>query len=178
MKRLIISILCLTLLSMPMLPAQASIGRDILMVYRQINNWTRDDQVWILEADGSRHLFDLKGIEYAKISSPEDLLFFLRTHGLSESTMLYDAPAPVALKPASAELVQQVRKLLAQMEEDAYRTKLVALDAGARLTYAVIMKDGEAALSLISEGGTHVGQSNDPAALELMRLVGPHLMGE
>ena len=178
MKKLITLLLCLSLMLAPMVFASASVGRDILMVQRHYNVWTRADIIVTMEADGSRHQFDVSEVALEEIPEPADLLFFLRTHGLTEGSLLHGAPAPKALTPVDQALADQVRRLLGSLKEEAFERKFFAYDAGQFLTYAVIMREGEAQLTLISEGGTEVGESGDPAALELIRLIGPSFMGE
>lgn len=180
MKKTLITALCLTLLlSLSLsLPARATVGRDILLVFRQINHWTGADTITTLEADGSRHVFDLRTLPPEVRNNQEELLFFLRTHGLTDDALLYDAPAPESLDPLPEELALQARALLGQVKEVDFEKQFFAFDAGAFLTYAVIQVKGEGQLTLLSEGGTYRGQTDDPGALELIKLVGPYLMFE
>lgn len=177
MKKLLAAVL-LSALFLCFLPAQASIGRDILMVCRNISHWAPVDIAITLEADGSRRRFDLRGVPLEVKTDPDELLFFLRIHGLSESTRLYDAPLPEALSAIPLETVREIRSLLAQMKEAPFEPKFRAFDAGRFLLYGIILDAGEAKMSLIEEGGSHIGQSPDPRAAALAALAGPLLMGE
>ena len=178
MKKTALLALCALLLLASASPAGATVGRDILMAQRRVSSWTGEDMVSVLTADGTILLFDLDGMPWETRNDPEELLYFLRVHGLSKASLLYGAAAPRVLSKAGADFVRDVRALLGQVEEEAFETSFYATDAGAFLTYAVLQSGGEGRLSLLAESGTYQGQTKDPAALALMALAGPVLMGE
>ena len=178
MKKTALLALCALLLLASVSPAGATVGRDILMAQRRVSGWTGDDFVTVLTAEGTLLLFDLKGMPWETRNDPEELLYFLRVHGLSEETLFYGAAMPQTLSAVDAGVARQVRALLGQVREETFETTFYATDAGAILTYAVLQVEGEGRLSLLAESGTYRGQTGDPAALRLLDLAGPFLMGE
>ena len=178
MKKCFASALAALLLLSLLPAAQASVGRDILLVSRQYSNWTRQDEVIILDAEGKRLLFDISSLPQEIRNDPAELLFFLRSHGLSEDAMLHNAPMPQDMPAAGQEAADKIRVLLAQIEDPSFESKLYAFDAGTTLFYGVRILDGEAVLTLLAEGGSFVGQSQDQAALEIFELTAAILMME
>ncbi len=177
MRKIGLVVLCVMLLAAVM-PAQADVGRDVLMVYRTVNNWTQEDLVIILTADGNRLVFGLDEVPHEIRNDDAELLFFLRTHALSEGTMLYGAAAPVALVPMTQEQADAVRALLGKVQVVPFEETPHLMDGGDFLTYAVVRVDGEATLALLARGGNLKGMTSDPAALALLNLAGPWIMDE
>lgn len=176
MKRMMFLVLCVILLGV--LPVSADVGRDILLVHLQTNNWTGGDFVTVLTADGSRLVFDLDKVLHEIRANDEDLLFFLRTHALNDDAILYGAAAPVALTPITTAQADEIRSLLGKIEILPFELAPDKLDAGDFLTYAVLPVNGEAAMVLLLQAGNQTGGTSDPAALQLLALAGPYLMGE
>lgn len=177
MKKCLTSALAALLLLSLLTSAQASVGRDILLVSRQYSNWTRQDEVIILDAEGNRLLFDISSLPQEIRNDPPELLFFLRSHALSEETMLYGAPAPLPML-AGQETADRIRVLLSEIKDPSFESNLYAFDAGTTLFYGVRMIDGEAVMTLLAEGGSFVGQSQDKAALAIFDLTAAFLMME
>lgn len=178
MKKCFASLLAALLLLSLLPPAQATIGRDILLVSRQFSNWTRQDEAVILDAEGRRWLFDLSALPREVRNDPAELLFFLRVHGLSKDAVMHGAPMPTEMTPLDAEAAGQIRSLLAQIEDAAFESKFYAFDAGGTFLYGVQMLNGEAVMTLLAESGTNIGQSQDPAAQEILALTASYLMME
>ncbi|NLE69136.1 MAG: hypothetical protein GX611_02985 [Clostridiales bacterium] len=178
MKKRFVSLLAALLLLSLLTSAQASVGRDILLVSRQYSNWTRQDEVIILDAEGNRLLFDISSLPQEIRNDPVELLFFLRSHALSDSTMLHNAPAPLPMPPAGQETADRIRVLLSEIKDPSFESQLYAFDAGTTLLYGVRILEGELAMTLLAEGGSFVGQSQDPAALEIFDLTAAFLMME
>lgn len=178
MKKCLTSALAAMLLLALLTSAQASVGRDILLMSRQYSNWTRQDEVIILDAEGNRLLFDISSLPQEIRNDPAELLFFLRSHALSEETMLYGAPKPLPMPPAGQETADRIRVLLSEIKDPFFESQLYAFDAGTTLFYGVRMIDGEAVMTLLAEGGSFVGQSQDKAALAIFDLTAAFLLME
>lgn len=177
MKKALLIMICLLVLGMG-LPARADVGRDILIIHRTTNNWTWEDLVTTIQADGTRLVFDLAQVPHEIRNDPDELLYFLRLHALSDTTTLYGAAAPLALPSLTQEQAAQVRVLLGRVVVVPFAETQHMLDAGNFLTYAVVRVEGEATLALLSRAGNFQGVTTDPASLELLALAGPWLMGE
>ena len=158
--------------------ARASIGRDILVlsVYQGLD--PAEDHAITLEADGSRHFFPLGQVPDHVKKNPDELLFFLRTHGLSDSSLLHGAAMPEALTPIDLQTAQDLRTVLAQLQEQPFESSPYAKDTGSTFLYAVVIREGEAKLTLIYEGGANIGYSSDSSALLITYVAGPLLIGE
>ncbi len=171
MKKLILLTLCALLaLSLLPLPAQASIGRDILLIQRSVGAWVPTDEVVVILADGSRLFFDLGPVPWEYKEDQDNLLFYLRTHGISCNSRLYNGPAPEELSPIGQEGADQLRQLIGGLKDRPFEPEFFATDLGARLIYALRPVDGEARMLLIAERGSMVGQSEDPAAQQILAL--------
>lgn len=161
-----------------LIPAQATIGRDILLVTRSVGSWVYTDVAIVLCRDGSRWQFDLREVPQEIKGDLKELLFFLQLHGLGGKRVVDAAPDPVALDPVTEEVAQQVADQLPQLQEEIFEPPFYAFDAGSFLLYAIYHEDGEARLTMLSEGGTYIGSSQDPAAQAIIRLAGPLMLGE
>lgn len=172
---LVLLLAALLLLNLATCPAEAE-GREILLVIRYVGSWEYSDDAVVLLSSGERLHFDLRGLPQEVLGDRQNLLAFLRHHGTSSDPGLYPVPQPDSLEPLGEDFALRVRGLLDVIRDTPFETRFHAFDAGGFDLYGVIQVDGEARLTLISESGTFVGQSPDPAAQALIELVGPRLL--
>lgn len=176
MKKFLVMLLAALMLMALAQGADADVGRDILLVVRYVGSWEYTDDAMVLLSDGTRLHFDLRGLPQEVLSDSQELLYFLRLHGLSPETALHGRPLPDSKPALDADFTQKVRELLGQVKDTPFESSFHAFDAGSFDLYGVIRVDGEARLSLLAESGTFVGQSPDPAAQALVTLVGDKLL--
>lgn len=153
-----------------LVPAQATIGRDILLVTRSVGSWVYTDVAIVLTRDGILWYFDLREVPQEIKGDPEELLFYLQLHGLGGKRVVEAAPDPVSLSTVTTEQVQQVVDQLALLREVPFEPKFYATDLGSMVLYAIYHDGGEARLTMLSEDGSYYGSSQDPAAQALIRL--------
>lgn len=176
MKRILMALTVVLLFMALSAGAEAAVGRDILLVVRYVGSWEYSDDAMVLLSDGTRLHFDLRDLPQDVLGDSQELLYFLRLHGLSAETLLYGRPLPDSRPALDSDFAQKVRELLGQVKDTPFESGFHAFDAGSFYLYGVIRVDGEGRLSLLSESGTFVGQSPDPGAQALAALVGDKLL--
>lgn len=169
--RRLLALAAILILGLGLMPQPArALGRDILLISRTEGGWVRGDRAVAVLADGSRLAFDLKDLPWEHGSEPEDLLFILRTHGLSCNSLLYGLPMPRELPPVGAEEAGRLRRLIGALEARPFEPRFHATDQGSTLIYAVRPAAGEARLVLIAERGTMIGQSPDDTTARILEM--------